>query len=59
MDKAERWNYDAYKEKVAIEVELSSCVQVFKDAFKFLIGQAMSQIEVGVVIVRKHLEAEG
>jgi len=59
MDKAGRWRYDAYKDKVAVEVELSSRVQVFKDAIKFLIGQAMSQIEVGVVIVRKHLEAHG
>jgi len=59
MDKAGRWRYDAYKDKVAVEVELTSRVQVFKDAFKFLIGQAMSQIEVGVVIVRKHLEAQG
>ena len=58
-DKRGRWRYDAYKDKVAVEVELSSRSQVLKDAFKFLIGQAMSQIDVGVVMVRKYLEVSG
>ncbi len=59
MDKAGRWRYDAYKNKVAVEVELSSRVQVFKDAFKFLIGQTMNQINFGIVMVREHLEKAG
>ena len=58
-DKRGRWKYDAYKDKIAVEVELSSRSQVFKDAFKFLIGQALSQIDVGIVIVRKYLEGKG
>jgi len=58
-DKRGRWKYDAYKDKVAVEVELSSRGQVFKDAFKFLIGQAMSQIDVGIVMVRRTLEDSG
>lgn len=58
-DKRGRWKYDAYKDKVAVEVELSRRSQVFKDAFKLLIGQAISQIEVGIVMVRKHLEGKG
>jgi len=58
-DKRGRWRYDAYKDKVAVEVELSSRSQVFKDAFKFLIGQAMNQIDVGVVMVWQHLERQG
>lgn len=59
MDKSGRWRYDAYKNKIAVEVELSSRSQVFKDALKFLIGQAMSQIEVGVMMVRNRLEERG
>lgn len=59
LDKRGKWKYDAYKDKIAVEVELSSRTQVFKDTFKFLIGQAMSQIEVGVVMVRKSLVAKG
>jgi len=58
-DKRGRWKFDAYKDKIAVEVELSSRSQVFKDAFKFLIGQATSQIEVGVVMVRRHLVEQG
>ena len=58
-DKRGRWTYDAYKDKIAVEVELSSRSQVFKDAFKFLIGQAMSQVDVGVVMVRRHLDKQG
>lgn len=58
-DKRGRWKYDAYKDKVAVEVELTSRSQVFKDAFKMLIGQAMCQIDVGVVMVRKYLEGKG
>lgn len=54
-DKRGKWKYDAYRNRVAIEVELSSRSQVFKDSFKFLIGQAMSQTDVGVIMVRREL----
>jgi hypothetical protein len=56
MDKRGRWKYDAYKNKIAVEAELSSRSQVFKDAFKFLIGQAMGQIDIGIIVVRYHRE---
>lgn len=59
LDKTGKWRYDAYKErkdKIAVEVELSSRSSVFKDAFKFLIGQAMGQIDVGIIMVRKSME---
>jgi len=59
LDKRGKWKYDAYKNKIAVEVELSSRSQIFKDAFKFLIGQAMSQIDVGVVMIRHDLEEQG
>ena len=59
LDKRGRWKYDAFKNKIAVEVELSNRSQVFKDAFKFLIGQALGQIEIGIVMVRKCLETQG
>lgn len=56
LDKRGRWRFDAYKDRIAVEVELSSRTQVFKDAFKFLIGQAMNQIDIGIIMVRYHRE---
>ena len=56
IDKRGRWRYDAYKDKIAVEVELTSRSQIFKDTFKFLIGQAMGQIDVGIIMVRKDRE---
>jgi len=58
FDKRGEWRYDAVKDKVAIEVELSSRSQIFKDAFKFLIGQATCQIDVGIIMVRRHKEKD-
>lgn len=55
-DKRGRWRYDAIKEKIAVEVELSNRSQMFKDIFKFLIGQAMGQINVGIIMVRQRPE---
>jgi hypothetical protein len=54
-DRRGRWKYDAYRNRVAVEVELSSRSQVFKDSFKFLIGQALSQIDLGIIMVRREL----
>jgi len=59
LDKRGKWIYDAYKDRIAVEVELSSRTSIFKDAFKFLIGQAMDQIDVGVIIVREELVGKG
>lgn len=58
-DRTRKWKFDAYKDRVAVEIELSSRVSVFKDAFKFLVGQAMNQIDVGIVVVRYHREKHG
>jgi hypothetical protein len=58
-DKRGRWKYDAYKNRIAVEVELSRRSQVFKDVFKFLIGQAMSQVEIGIVMVPRNLIEKG
>ena len=59
IDKRGRWKYDAYKDRVAVEVELSNRVSVFKDAFKFLIGQEMDQIDLGIIMVGRHIETKG
>lgn len=56
LDKTGRWKYDAIKNRIAVEVELSDRYHIFKDAFKFLIGQSMNQINVGILIVPKYLE---
>ena len=56
VDKRGRWKYDALKNKIAVEVELSSRSQVYKDAFKFLIGQAMGQVSIGIIMVGYHRE---
>lgn len=58
FDKRGEWRYDAVKDKFAIEVELSNRYQVFKDAFKFLIGQATGQIDASIIMVRKHKEGK-
>lgn len=59
LDKRGRWRYDALKREVAVEVELTNRTQIFKDAFKFLIGQAMGQIDIGIIMIRKWPEKEG
>jgi len=53
-----RWKFDALKDKVAVETELSNRVNIFKDAFKFLVGQAMGQVDVGVILVRRYREGK-
>lgn len=62
LNKTGKWRYDAFKErkdKIAVEVELTNRSSIFKDAFKFLIGQAMGQIDVGIIMVRKSMEKKG
>jgi hypothetical protein len=59
IDKRGRWKYDGCKDRIAVEVELSSRSQIFKDAFKFLIGQAMYQIDLGIIMVRKVMVSSG
>lgn len=63
FDPKGRWQYDAYKEldkgKIAVEIELSDRYHIFKDVFKFLIGQAMGQIDMGIIIVWQEMRREG
>jgi hypothetical protein len=58
-DKRGNWRYDAYKDRIAIEVELSGRSQIFKDAFKFLIGEALGLIDVGIIMIRQNKEKNG
>lgn len=53
-DKRIAWRYDGIKKRVAVEVELSSRPAIFKQCFKFLIGQGLDQIDLGVIMVRQH-----
>jgi len=58
-----KWKYDAYKEldkgKIAVEIELSDRYHIFKDVFKFLIGQATGQIDMGIIIVWQEMRRKG
>jgi hypothetical protein len=56
IDRRKAWRMDAVKDKIAVEVELSSRPQVFKDAFKFLIRQERGEIDAGVIMVRRECQ---
>lgn len=47
-----QFSYDAFKNKVAVEIELSLHGFLFRDYFKFLIGHYFNRIDVGVLFVR-------
>lgn len=49
-----QFSYDAVKDKVAVEIELSMHGLLFKDYFKFLIGHHFKKIDVAVVFVRNN-----
>jgi len=53
-DKRIAWKYDGIKNHVAVEVELSSRPAIFKQCFKFLIGQGLAQIDLGVIMIHRH-----
>lgn len=53
------WKYDGIKNHVALEVELSSRPAIFKQCFKFLVGQGLAQVDLGVIMVRRHAIGSG
>lgn len=54
-----RYNYDAYKKKAAVETELTEHSRTFKDCVKFMIGAAISDVDVGVLIVPSKRRKDG
>lgn len=46
------YRYDAYKDGVAVEVELSLHAYTYRDYMKFLIGQRVKKTDVGVLVIR-------
>lgn len=58
-DKRIAWRYDGIKYRVGLEVELSSRPAIFKQCFKFLVGQGLSQIDLGVIMVRRRSIGSG
>ena len=58
-DKRIAWRYDGIKDRVAVEVELSSRPAIFKQCFKFLVGQGLRQIDLGVIMVHRHKIGSG
>jgi len=58
-DKRIAWRYDGIKKRVAVEVELSSRPAIFKQCFKFLVGQGLDQIDLGVIMVRRYKIGSG
>ena len=47
-----QYRYDAYKDEVAVEVELSLHAYTYRDYFKFLLGLQIGKVEIGILIVR-------
>lgn len=47
-----QYSYDAFKQNVAVEIELSQHGLLFKDYFKFLIGHHFGKVDVAVLFVR-------
>jgi len=45
------WSFDAYKDKVAVEVLGKNPDELFKDCFKFLLAFVEKKADIGVVIV--------
>lgn len=43
------WRYDAFKNRVAIEIELSTCYRSF---LKFILGYNEGKIDVGVILTK-------
>jgi len=53
------WSFDGIKNRVALEVELSSRPAIFKQCFKFLVGQGLEKIDLGVIMVHRHKIGSG
>jgi hypothetical protein len=45
------WNFDAYKNGVAVEVLGKHIDEVYKDCFKFLLAYRAKETEIGVIVV--------
>ena len=50
------WNFDAYKNGVAVEVLGEDIDELYKDCFKFLLAYKANRVKIGVIVVphRKH-----
>lgn len=46
-----RHRFDIYKERIAIEIELSSRERLYRDYFRFLMAEMDGRIDVGVIIL--------
>jgi hypothetical protein len=51
---AKRHYFDAYKDRVALEIELSSRERLYRDYLRFLLAEMDGRIDVGVIIVLDH-----
>lgn len=45
------WNFDAYKNGVAVEVLGEDVDEVYKDCFKFLLAFKAKKVKIGVIVV--------
>lgn len=48
---AKRHYFDLYKDRVAIEIEISSRVMLYRDYIRFLLAEADGLLDVGVILV--------
>jgi hypothetical protein len=46
-----RWNFDAYKNGVAVEILGQNLDEIYKDCFKFLLASKEKGLTIGVIIV--------
>jgi hypothetical protein len=51
---AKRHYFDAYKDHVAVEIELSSRDRLYRDYLRFLMAEMDGRIDVGVIVVLDH-----
>lgn len=48
---AKRHFFDLYKERVAVEIEISSRERLFRDYFRFVLAEADGRIDLGILVV--------
>ena len=51
---ARRQYFDLFKDRVAVEIELSSRSMLYRDYVRFLLAEAEGQIDVGVLLLLDH-----
>ncbi len=49
-----RQYFDLYKDRVAIEIEISSRAMLYRDYIRFLLAESDGQIDVGVLLLLDH-----